>query len=368
MAADNAVKRRRGELNLTQQEAARRADVSVATWRRFETSSSDATTLDGFRADNIRGFARALKLSVAALRHLLSGEPADDSERGEGPTVVDRRTVDVVRHFNSSFIGDPLTPADAMALSATLDFSDFVPTADGKLHLDTSLSDTFAAYLKGEATIRDVDLLRDLPELALTQVNDHWLVRMGERIMRIGSEIGEGRVPRPQCLADEYALWLVIQNTDPPQLGDDLDMFPGLRSATDVFGYDPDVDDPEDEAAIREEWMNRMAGGLLPPEESHDFRRYDLLIMELFGQGVYDTTDPRHPVRWFDRDDLRTRCESDLAFVRLPRVERDAQSAAALKRAFPSTASSTPPSSSGPDGNATAVDPDRPPIDPDTRT
>jgi hypothetical protein len=133
---------------------------------------------------------------------------------------------------------------------------------------------------------------------------------MGERIMRIGSELGEGRVPGAQCLADEYALWLVIQNTDPPQLDDILDTFPGLRDASDVFGYDPDADEPDDEAAIREEWTDRMAGGLLPPDERHNHRRYDLTIMEAYGQGVYDPTDPRHPLRWFDRDDLRERCTS----------------------------------------------------------
>ncbi|WP_410624959.1 helix-turn-helix transcriptional regulator [Amycolatopsis sp. cmx-8-4] len=333
-AAKNLVKQRRAELNLTQQEAARRADVSLATWRRFENSAGDASVLDGFRTDNLHGFARALKLSVAALRRLAGAESADEAaaSENEGPAVVDRQTVDLVRLFNSSFTGDPLTPVDAMALSNTVDFSDFAPSQDGRLHLDDSFSYEFAAYLKGEATIRDVDLLCDLPELALTQVNNHWLVRMGERIMRIGSELGEGRIPRPQCLADEYALWIVIKNTDPPQIGDVLEMFPGLRDAEDVFGYDPDVDDPDDEAATREEWMNRMAGGLLPPDKSHNHRRYDLEIMEAFGQGIYDPTDPRHPLRWFDRDDLRERCESELAFVRLPKEEQDARTAEAFKR------------------------------------
>ncbi len=333
-AVYNPVKQRRAELNLTQQEAARRADVSLATWRRFENTAGDVSALDGFRTDNVQGFARALKLSVAALRRLAVAESADEAEanESEGPAIVDRQTVDVVRLFNSSFIGDPLTPADAMALCTTVDFSDFAPAPDGRLHLDSSFGFEFAPYLKGEATIRDVDLLCDLPELALTQVNNHWLVRMGERIMRIGSELGKGRVPRPQCLADEYALWLTIQNTDPPQVGDVLDIFPGLRDAEDVFGYDPDVDDPDDESTIREEWMDRMVSGLIPPHDSHNYRRYDLQIMEVFGQGIYDPTDPRHPVRWFDRDDLRERCESELAFVRLPKEEQDARTAEALKR------------------------------------
>ncbi|MDX3847869.1 helix-turn-helix domain-containing protein [Streptomyces europaeiscabiei] len=317
-SANNAVKQRRAELNLTQQETARRADVSLATWRRFENNSASADALDGFRADNLQGFARALKLSVTALKQLTNAGATPGSEERAEP---DHSASDVVQLFNRSFTGEPLTPADAMALANTVDFSDFAPTRDGKLHLDTSFTYEFAAYLKGEATIRDVGLLRDLPELALTQVNNHWLVRMGERIMRIGSELGKGRVPRPQCLADEYALWIVIQNTDPPQISDIHDMFPGLRDADDVFGYDPDVDEPEDDRAIREDWMNRMVGGLLPPDESHSHRRYDLTLMEAYGQGVYDPGDPRHPLRWFDRDDLRERCTSELAYVRLPKEQ-----------------------------------------------
>ncbi|GAA2679560.1 helix-turn-helix transcriptional regulator [Streptomyces lunalinharesii] len=332
-SANNAVKRRRAELNLTQQEAARRADVSLATWRRFENNAGNASALEGFRADNLQGIARALKIGVPVLRQLAGADGTTVAmPSADGLTEIDQSVSDVVQLFNRSFTGDPLTPVDAMALANTVDFSDFAPARDGKLHLDTSFSYEFAAYLKGEATIRDVGLLRDLPELALTQVNNHWLVRMGERIMRIGSELGEGRVPRPQCLADEYALWIVIQNTDPPQLGDVLDMSPGLRDADDVFGYDPDVDEPDDERAIREDWMNRMVGGLLPPDESHSHRRYDLTLMEAYGQGIYDPSDPRHPLRWFDRDDLRERCESELAFVRLSKEEQEARTAEALNR------------------------------------
>ncbi|SDJ25029.1 Helix-turn-helix domain-containing protein [Lentzea albidocapillata subsp. violacea] len=330
----NPIKERRAELSLTQQEAARRADVSLATWRRFENTAGDSGALDGFRADNVQGFARALKLSVSALRQLASESTSDETPGlGEGPDAADPRTAEVVRLFNTSFTGNPLTPADAMALSTTIDFSPFVPTnSSDELRLDDSFTYEFAAFLKGEATIREVNLLCDLPELALTQVNNHWLVRMGERITRIGRELSKGRVPRPQCLADEYALWIVIQNTEPPQLGEVLHVFPELRTAEDVFGYDPDVDDPDDENAIRDEWMNRVTGGLLPPDHSHDHRRYDLTIMEALGQGIYDIADPRHPIRWFDRDDLRERCESELAFVRLSKEEQNAQTAEALKR------------------------------------
>jgi transcriptional regulator with XRE-family HTH domain len=312
----NPIKQRRAELDLTQQEAARRAGVSLATWRRFENEAADAGTLAGFRSDNIKGFGRTLGLSVQAVRQLVATTPDDAPEDDSYSTAA------TVRLFNKSFTGDPLTPADAMALAQTVAFSDFAPTVDGRFHVESALGCGFPAYLKGEATIRDVDLLRDLPELALTQVNNHWLTRMGERIMHVGSELDEGRVPRPVCFADEYALSAVIFNTDPPQLSDILDMYPGLRDAESVFGHDPDLDDPEDTQVGREDWLNRMIGGLLPPAESRDFRRLDLTLIEFYRQGVYDPADPRHPLRWFDRDDLRDRCESEIAHVRLPQDGR----------------------------------------------
>ena len=333
-AGAGAVKRRRAELNLTQQEAARRADVSLATWRRFENGEGDTGALDGFRGENVRGFARALKLTAAELRRSVLGaaEGAGSDADGSEPLDFDRHTDATVKMLNAAFTDDRFTPADAMALATTVVFTDFAPTVDGRFHLDSALGCGFPDFLKGEATIRDVELLRDLPEFVLTQVNNHWLVRMGERIMRVASKLHAGRIPRPVCLADEYALTLVIFNSEPPQLSDLADMYPGLRDAVSALGYDPDFDDPEDEEDGRLEWMNRMVGALLPPEESHGFRRYDLTIMEKFGQGVYDPTDPRHPLRWFDRDDLRDQYDSNIAFVRLSKEEQDGRTREALDR------------------------------------
>jgi len=311
----NPVRERRVELALTQQEAAKRADVSVATWRRLEA----ATNLDGFKPDNVRGFARALRLGLAEFHQLMGSETADKADPEEDG---------LVRLFNSSFTGDPITAADAMALHGTVAFSDFAPMKSEQFEVEPALGCGFPAFLKGEASIREVDLLRDLPELALTQVNNHWLVRMGERIMRVGHEIGEGRIPRPVCLADEYALSIVIMNTDPPSLSDVLDMYPGLNHHNDENADDWD-DDPQEQIW---DWRDRMMGALVPPDEAHDYRRHDLIVMEAHGQGIYDTADPRHPVRWFDRDDLRERCDSSLAYVRLTEEEQAARDHEALER------------------------------------
>jgi len=73
-------------------------------------------------------------------------------------------------------------------------------------------------------------------------------------------------------------------------------------------------------------------GALLPPDEAHDYRRHDLLVMEAHGQGIYDTADPRHPQRWFDRDDLREQCASSLAYVRMSQNEQAAHTKEAMAR------------------------------------
>jgi len=134
---------------------------------------------------------------MSEFHQLMGAETADTADPEED---------DFVRLLNVSFTGDPLSAADAMALHGTVAFSDFAPTNSERFEVEAALGCGFPAFLKGDASIREVDLLRDLPELALTQVSNHWLVRMGERIMRVGHELGQGRVPRPVCLADEYAL------------------------------------------------------------------------------------------------------------------------------------------------------------------
>jgi transcriptional regulator with XRE-family HTH domain len=311
-SATNPVRERRTQLSLTQQEAARRAEVSVATWRRFET----AADLDGFKPENVRGFARALRLSLTDFQQLMGSQSTIEADVEESKTV---------QFFNAAFTGDPITAADAMELHLTVVFSDFAPMTDKKFLAEHALGCGFPAFLKGEASIREVDLLRDLPELALTQVNNHWLVRMGERIMRVGDKLGKGQIPHPQCLADEYALSIVIMNTEPPTAGGAaLDMYPGLNGAADNEDYDDDE--------LIEEWRDQMFGALLPPDEANDFRRHDLLVLEAHGQGIYDIADPRHPLRWFDRDDLRERCASSLAYVRMSQEEQDARSQEVMAR------------------------------------
>ncbi|MFI6321712.1 helix-turn-helix domain-containing protein [Nonomuraea sp. NPDC050556] len=325
----NGIKRRRSELRMTQQEAARRAGVSLATWRRFENETSSAADLDAFRGETTKGFARTLGVAVTELRHLVDSDAPHPSTDPHEAAI--RRTVE---QFNQRFNGDPLTPQDAMALAQTVMFSDFAPTTDGKYSTTGALSVGFSDYLKGETVIDEVPLLCDLPGWVLIQVNDHWLSRMGECIMRIGDEIAERvRVPSLRCIADEVAMSIVIMNSDPPRLGDCDEMYPGLLGSADIFGYDPDLDDADDDdAEYRREWLNRIMGGMLPSDSAHGQRGLKLAMLNFYEQGVYDPNDPLHPLRWFDRDDLRGRFEQEMAALDLPAAEREARSREALER------------------------------------
>ncbi|WP_344161044.1 hypothetical protein [Nocardiopsis rhodophaea] len=242
-------------------------------------------------------------------------------------------THNTVQKFNASFKGDPLTPRDAMALGQTVAFSDFAPTKTGRYSTTGGFSVDFPSYLKGEVTIREVPLLCDLPDWVLVQVNNHWLTRMGECIMRIGDSILErARIPVMRCIADEVAMSIVITNTDPPRQGDD-EIYPGLLGGEDIFGCDPDVDDPDDMASHREEWMDRMFGGLIPTDSANGHRGTKLALMKWYGQGVYETSDPLHPLRWFDRYDLSERFNREIELLELPEEEREKQERAAMERA-----------------------------------
>jgi hypothetical protein len=80
-------------------------------------------------------------------------------------------------------------------------------------------------------------------------------------------------------------------------------------------------------------WMTGVDSDDLPALQGfvHGLRM-DLLGMEAHGQDIYDTADPRHPLRWFGRDDLREQCASSLAYVRMSQDEQAAHTKEAMAR------------------------------------
>jgi transcriptional regulator with XRE-family HTH domain len=76
--SETAIWARRNELGITQAEAATKAGISLATWRRFEQSPGL-----GYRGDTIRGVQRALKLTHEELTNLLGEDLPTVAEQPE---------------------------------------------------------------------------------------------------------------------------------------------------------------------------------------------------------------------------------------------------------------------------------------------
>jgi hypothetical protein len=124
---DKLIPTRRAELGMTQADAASKAGVSLATWRRFEQSPSL-----GYRSDTIRGVLRALRLSQEDLASLLDGS---------GPAPIDRRSrggweAKWNELWNSSN-WPSITPRMAAAIQAALDMArDMLQSSVGDNNFD----------------------------------------------------------------------------------------------------------------------------------------------------------------------------------------------------------------------------------------
>lgn len=131
MGTETAITGRRGQLGITQAEAAAKADISVATWRRFEQSPGL-----GYRADTIRGVLRALRLSREELVQLLDGQ---------GPAAIENPE-SAQHHANWNALWKKstwpsITPRMAAAIQSELDSGRDILESDlanGTLHPEDS--------------------------------------------------------------------------------------------------------------------------------------------------------------------------------------------------------------------------------------
>jgi len=89
--------------------------------------------------------------------------------------------------------------------------------------------------------------------------NGLYLARLSPTVATVSAVADHPRCPGTATLPDDRSAsptstrYGSPSRTPNPQLSDILDTTPGLRNAEDVFSYDPDVGDPDDEAAIQED-------------------------------------------------------------------------------------------------------------------
>jgi hypothetical protein len=206
------VKALREAVNLTQPEAARRAGISLATWRRAEGDLASVS------AKTRASVERALKGASA-------GRPA------ESPAITR-----LIKSLNASFSGEEsaLTPTMAMRLGLAFD-----SLGDDNLFL--------VPYLDGETSVSEYGVggclpLAGLPSSVILRIggNRAWLERLTSTFRHLGRLLDAAVPPVPQTLAGEYALHAAIgvaaDQEDDEGPDDMLEMFPGLVRHADREG------------------------------------------------------------------------------------------------------------------------------------
>ncbi|MDJ0106093.1 helix-turn-helix domain-containing protein [Rhodococcus sp. 66b] len=184
----NLIRNRREALGMTQQEAARRAGLSLATWCRVEGGGDEVVA----RASTIEAFESVLKLPKGGLEELRAGREVSDS------TTYGHDDDEWVHLIAKSFNGFPMTSRQAYKISTTV------------VWLRDDQVSGWDDYLSGRHTVSKVLLLNQLPDWVLFMVNSHWLEKFKALFVEIGDQIDRGEVPGRRCVAERVALRIAL--------------------------------------------------------------------------------------------------------------------------------------------------------------
>lgn len=263
----SGVRDRRELLGFTQAEAAAKAGVSLATWRRLETEP-DAS----FRHSTVRAVEQVLKLAPGGLNLVRAGEeppPLLDTPQPQGSWLAER--------IGRSFTGDPLTPRQAFKITmatAGMDDDTFVQWDD---------------YLQGLCGVDDLWMLSELPDWVLFIVNNVWLHRFRQAIIGVGAQIDQGQVPYPRCMAERVALAIVLNHAQQRDSDIESEMIEG---DPDTAAALPRHDDGEDD------WEHVEAALY---GDDLDFK---MIWLPNFTRSIFGAPDSPysawHPHRWWE--------------------------------------------------------------------
>lgn len=251
------VKALREAVNLTQPEAARRAGISLATWRRAEGNLASVST-------------RTRASVERALKGASAGRPA------ESPAITR-----LIRNLNASFSGEESTLTPTMAMRLGLAFDSL---GDDNLFL--------VPYLDGETTVSEYGVgdclpLVGLPSAVILRIgaNRAWLERLTSTFRHLGRLLDAAVPPVPQTLAGEYALHaaisVAVDQEDDEGPDDMLEMFPGLVRHADREG----------------DWARAQAGLSRLPLGFPDLTEDELADYLRDGRQVRSRL---HPYRWWE--------------------------------------------------------------------
>lgn len=269
----NKIRDRRESLGLTQQEAARRAGLSLATWCRVEGGGDEVAA----RASTVEAFEKVLKLSKGGLNELRAGREVSDSS-------THRHDDEWVRQIAKSFNGFPLSPRQAYKIAIASSGME-----------DDSVSG-WDDYLAGQLAVSELHLLNRLPDGVLFIVNAHWLNRFRALFVAIGDQICRGEVPHARCVAERVALWIAFQEARNCSEDIDDDIIDGNAACSAILPELPEFDEAWDAAEealfvnldFEFVWSNRFTQIIFGDSSR--------------GDGQQTGLDRLHPFRWFERD------------------------------------------------------------------
>jgi transcriptional regulator with XRE-family HTH domain len=252
----NGVVQRREQLGMTQTDAARAANVSLATYRRFETGTGVSNT-------TVEAIARALRVSPATLGYLGDVEEVDL----DSIATVTHRTAseDWIAVLNAAHQGDPLTPKQAVLVSIAADY--YGDAGDV----------TWSMMRRGEQRITDTVPFAELPRWVLILINEAWQAAFIDTFRDLAATIDRGEQPYPRCIADEVGLWLCLQRAQKLALDEQFD--------------DETVAQFTDHGAAEDDW---------DVAEEDLFQDRDFEAIWMGGELLEVTTGELHPYRWFD--------------------------------------------------------------------
>ncbi|GAA0612077.1 helix-turn-helix domain-containing protein [Kribbella sandramycini] len=267
----SVIGERRSQLGLTQQQAAEKAGVSMATWRRFEQSPGL-----GVRSETVRGVLRALRLNRDELSALLdTGHAPSDPQWTAEVAKLNKLWTDRI---------EGLTPRMVGALQSTLDM--------GQDMLRSELTNSYF-----DPT--DDSILEELDPRIFVAVGNNlaWYQMLAERMQYLVKELGRGRFidESCQCFADAAIFAAAVRCA--AQTWDDNESMGVWHELAD------DLDD--DLRDDRWDYLEEQLDELIP------FREWDCVFPEYRKARLL--IERRHPHTWFDEPDDELQQFRDLA-------------------------------------------------------
>lgn len=246
----NPRRTRREALGLTQADAATRASLSLATWRRWEENPDKVSAATRIACERILDQDAALKAALAT--------EAENFERAWGDCLH-------------------LTPRQASAITYSLSW-----WSDAEI--SEWLRDPTGEPLHAVSPFDQLDLR------VMVVVNDNraWAAKARERCDAVAAEIENGVLPfdRPGCYFDELLMALALGDAE-ERLSDMPELFEGIPGRT--------VADPEGDWTLDSDWE--------AVSEAFDDRcRWDDWEVPLYKDHslLSAVLNERHPYSWFD--------------------------------------------------------------------